>query len=293
MDKLNELSSRITTRYDDERHIKTPIDALSLYVNPQKTDMMATLYEPSLCIIAQGAKEVSWGDELYQYNAGMFLLASIHTPAHVRIIEASEAKPYAGLTITFTLEQIFEVIKEIDNGSEPLSDMQDSLYFATMDERLQDAVLRLVRLLDTPEDIKVLSPLIIKEILYMVMRTEGADLIRHYIREGSLTQRVVKAISDIKEEFSEKLSVKELAKSVGMSESSLYANFKKITRMTPLQFQKQLRLQEARRILLTQQVEIAQAAFEVGYESPSQFSREYSRMFGLPPKEDVKHHQGR
>ena len=161
MDKQHELVEHITKRHDRDNLIKTDIDALTLYVNPQKTDMMATLYEPSLCIIAQGAKEVNWGEELFRYEAGMYLLASIHTPAHVRIIEASEAKPYAGLTITFTLEQIFEVIKEIDNGSEPLSDMQDSLYFATMDARLQDAVTRLVRLLDTPEDIKVLSPLII------------------------------------------------------------------------------------------------------------------------------------
>lgn len=287
-----ELTDRIIAKFEGDNLIQTDLDSLSFYVNPDKTGLLATLYEPSLCIIAQGAKEVTWGDRLLHYEAGMYLLASVHTPAHVRIIEASREKPYAGLTITFSMEQIFDVLKEIDSSDEPLSDSSESLYVAKMDARLQDAVLRLVRLLDTPEDIKVLAPLITKEILYMVMRTEGVDLIRQYIREGSLTQRVVKAITGIKEEFSEKLNVKELAKSVGMSESSLYANFKKITRMTPIQFQKQLRLQEARRILLTQEVEIAQAAFEVGYESPSQFSREYSRMFGLPPKEDVKRMHG-
>ena len=287
--KRQELADRIIAKYEGDNLMHTPLEALTFYANPNKTGLLATLYEPSLCIIAQGAKEVSWGDKTLNYHAGMYLLASVPTPAHVRIVEASKEKPYAGLTITFSMEQIFEVLKEINNDNEgPLSDTPDSLYVTNMDERLQDAVLRLVRLLDTPEDIKVLAPLITKEILYMVMRTEGVDLIRQFIREGSLTQRVVKAISGIKEEFSEKLNVKELAKSVGMSESSLYANFKKITRMTPLQFQKQLRLQEAKRILLTQEIEIAQAAYEVGYESPSQFSREYSRMFGLPPKEDIK-----
>lgn len=286
--KQQELADRIIARYENEAFIQTAVEALSFYVSPHKTGLLATLYEPSLCVIAQGAKEVTWGDKRLDYRAGMYLLASIHTPAHVRITEASREKPYAGLTITFSLEQIFEVLKEIDSSDEHLSDSRESLYVSSMDSRLQDAVLRLVRLLDTPEDIKVLAPLIKKEILYIVMRTEGVDLMRQYIREGSLTQRIVKAITGIKEEFAEKLNVKELAKSVGMSESSLYANFKKITRMTPIQFQKNLRLQEARRILLTQDVEIAQAAFEVGYESPSQFSREYSRMFGLPPKADVK-----
>jgi transcriptional regulator GlxA family with amidase domain len=157
-----------------------------------------------------------------------------------------------------------------------------------MKKRLIEPVSRLVSLLDSPEDIPVLSPLIIKEILYTVMCDDGGYIFRQYVRDGSVEQRVVEAITKIKDEYKSPLNVKELARSVSMSESSLYHNFKKITAMSPLQFQKNLRLQEAKQLLISQNIEAAQVAFEVGYESPSQFSREYARMFGLPPIADTQ-----
>lgn len=283
-----EIKNRIEAAYHGENLIQTPIEQLYFYYKTEPTELLATLYEPSVCIIAQGAKEVGLGDALIPYDPDKYLLASVHMPAQVRIAEASPEKPYAGLTITFTMEQIFEVLKDIPSKANRTGASKSGLYFGEMKQRLIEPVTRLVRLIDAPEDIPVLAPLILKEILYTVMCEEGGDIIRQYVKDGSVEQRVVKAITKIKDEFKEPLNIKELARSLRMSESSLYHNFKKITAMSPLQFQKNLRLQEARQLLLSQNIEAAQAAFEVGYESPSQFSREYARMFGLPPMADIQ-----
>jgi AraC-like DNA-binding protein len=283
-----EIKNRIEAEYHDENLIHTSIDQLRFYYKTEPTEMLATVYEPSVCIIVQGAKEVGVGDELIPYDPDTYLLASVHMPARVRITEASLEKPYVGLTITFTMEQLFDVLKDISSMPKSTSSSKSGLYFGEMQHRLIDSVTRLVTLLDSPEDIPVLSPLIIKEILYTVMSSEGGDIIRQYVKNGSVEHRVVKAITKIKDEFKEPISIKELARSLSMSESSLYQNFKKITAMSPLQFQKNLRVQEARQLLMSQNIEAAQVAFEVGYESPSQFSREYARMFGLPPIADTQ-----
>ncbi len=287
-----EIAECIASMCNGENYVQTQITPLSFYHHAEPTEMLAILYEPSLCVIVQGEKAVGAGDELFHYDPDMYLLASVHTPARVCVTHASSDKPYMGLTITFSIEQIFEVLKEIDTvGKRPLK-AEHRLYFGSMEEKLMSPILRLVRLLDTPEDIPVLSALIVKEILYILMRGDGGDFIRRYIMESSSTQQVVKAISHIKANFSQTLHIPELAKSIGMSESSLYANFKKITDMSPLQFQKTLRLQEARRKLMMQEIDASQVAFEVGYESPSQFSREYARMYGLPPKADARRLRG-
>lgn len=283
-----ELKKKIESEYTGENLIQTPIEHLYFYYKTEPTDMLATVYEPSVCIIVQGSKEVGLDDKLIPYDPGDYLLASVHMPARVRIAEASVEKPYMGLTITFTMEQIFDVLKDLPATPKHTGASKIGLYFGEMQQRLLEAVTRLVRLLDSPADLPILSPLIIKEILYIVMNGEGGDIIRQYVRDGSVEQRVVQAITKIKEAYKEPLNVKELARSVSMSESSLYHNFKKITAMSPLQFQKSLRLQEARQLLMSQNIEAAQVAFDVGYESPSQFSREYARMFGLPPITDVR-----
>lgn len=294
MDQLNKYHREILefahSRYTKDGKFETEIDSLSFYrAYEPLQEFLATVYEPSLCLVIQGAKAVGLGDEMFGYDPNTYLLASTHVPAKVKITQASKEKPYLSLMITFSMEQIFEVLKEIDHKEEKyIKRPKRGLYFGNMDTKLIEPVTRLVRLLNSPEDIALFSPLITKEILYILLRGEGGDFIRQYIMDGSATQRVVKVISKLKDEFRDSFSVKELARFVGMSESSLYQNFKKVTSMSPLQFQKTLRLQEARQMLLTQNIEAAQVAFDVGYQSPSQFSREYSRMFGLPPKEDAK-----
>ena len=283
-----ELKRMVQSKYVGSERIETAIDALCFYHISKPTEMLATLYEPSVCIIIQGAKEVGIGDKLIEYDPHTYLLASTHLPAQVRIVEASPQEPYMGFTITFTMEQIFEVLKEFGPLSKPKGSPKKGLYFGAMHQRLLDPVTRLIRLLDNEQDISIMTPLILKEILYVLMRDEGGDFIRQFVMDGSATQRVVQAITKIKENFKEPLNIKELARSVSLSESSLYHNFKKITAISPLQFQKKLRLHEARQMLMSQNIEATQVAFEVGYESPSQFSREYARMFGLPPKTDAR-----
>lgn len=282
-----EIKNKIEAQYHGENLILTPIEQLYFYYKTEPTDMLATVYEPSVCVILQGAKEVGLGDELIPYDPDQYLLASVHMPARVRIAEASPQKPYVGLTVTFTMEQIFDVLKDLPTKPNHTGTSKSGLYFGEMNKRLLEPITRLVRLLDSPEDIPILSPMIIKEILYTVMCNEGGDIIRQYVKDGSVEQRIVQAITKIKDEYKRPLNVKELARSVSMSESSLYHNFKKITATSPLQFQKNLRLQEAKQLLMSQNIEAAQVAFEVGYESPSQFSREYVRMFGLPPIADM------
>ncbi|MDD2830395.1 MAG: AraC family transcriptional regulator, partial [Sulfuricurvum sp.] len=242
-----ELISRIHAKHPDEGLFETSIPSLSFYHATEPTEFLITVYEPSLCVIVQGAKAVGLSDDLFMYDPDTYLLSSFHMPARVRIAEASKEQAYLSLKLTFTMEQIFDVLKEIEMSPvKPYSKSDHGLYFGEMNQELLEPIVRLVRLLDTPKNIPVLSPLIIKEILYLIMNDEGGDFIRRYIMEGSATQRVVKVITKIKDGFAEKLDIPALAKSVSMSESSLYHNFKKITAMSPLQFQKTLRLNEAR-----------------------------------------------
>lgn len=273
--------------YADDPHVQTTFKPLSFYISEQPTEKLAILYEPSICVILQGEKEVEYQQQNVRYTPEHYLLSSVHTPAKVRITEATSERPYVGFTLTFTLEQIYEVLKELEDDANASSE-KSGLYFGEMDIKLLAAVVRLVESLESEQAKKVLAPLYVKEVLFWLLQSEGGQFIRHYMKEGSTSQKVVQAITEIKANFTEKLNVKELAERVAMSESSFYSLFKKITTMSPLQFQKTLRLQEARQLLTLQQMSVSDAAFNVGYESASQFSREYSRMFGRSPKNDAE-----
>ena len=280
-----ELIQKIEAKREEDGSIKTAIPSLSFYTSKSTTEFATVVYEPSLCLVLQGSKALILGDENYSYDPSKYLLVSVHMPTRVRIMEASETKPYISLKLTFTMEDIFEVMKEVSNPSHSKTPTPElGLCIGEINTSLLDPLTRLVRLLDTPNNIKFMAPMIVKEILYYIISDKGGDFLRKYVMDGSITQQIVKIITKIKQNFTENLNMKELAKSHGMSESSLYHNFKKVTLLSPLQFQKTLRLEEARRMLLTQNIEATEVAFAVGYESPSHFSREYARMFGLPPK---------
>jgi AraC-like DNA-binding protein len=285
-----ELIAMIQAKKSEEGSIKTAISSLSFFTSTTTTECQPVIYEPSLCLVLQGSKTLLLGDEHYSYDDSGYVLASIHMPTRVRIMDASKERPYVSIKLTFTMEDIFEVMKEMEPKMmlATTRSAQLGLCVGADNTRLLDPLTRLVRLLDEPSSIKFMAPLIMKEILYTVMNDKGGEFLRKYLMDGSITQQVVKVISKIKNDFAETINMKELAKTFGMSESSLYHNFKKITLMSPLQFQKTLRLEEARRMLLSQNKEATQVAFAVGYESPSQFSREYARMFGLPPKTYAK-----
>jgi len=284
-----ELVKIIKAKREENGTIKTAIPRLSFYSSSSTTEFATVIYEPSLCLVLQGSKALILGDENYSYDPSRYLLASVHMPTRVRIMEASPEIPYISLKLTFTMEDIFEVMKEALNKSHISNPTPElGLCFGDMSTQVIDPITRLVRLLDTPNNIKFMAPMIVKEILYHVINDKGGDFLRKYLMDGSIVQQIVKVISKIKQDFAENINMKDLAKAYGMSESSLYHNFKRVTMLSPLQFQKTLRLEEARRILLTQDIEATEVAFAVGYESPSQFSREYARMFGLPPKTYAK-----
>lgn len=265
------------------------ISSLRFFCTTAPTEFLHTLYEPSLCLIAQGSKAVGLGDELFSYDKNAYLIASVHLPARVQIQEASPEKPYLSLQLTFSMDQILEIFKEFDQEEDKgVSQPQCGLYFGENSSVLLEPILRLVRLLENPKDINILAPMITREILYRIVQDKGGAIIRQFAKNGSLAQRVSQAIKMIKEDFAEPLRIETLAQKIGMSPSSLHSHFKRVTTMSPLQFQKSLRLQEARRLLMVEEMEASNVAFQVGYESPSQFSREYARLFGLPPIRDVK-----
>jgi AraC-like DNA-binding protein len=246
-----------------------------------------TINMPSLCVIAQGSKTATLAGESYRYDPATYFVSSVHLPIIGKITEATPQVPYLSLQLDFNADIILDIVKETNqkwNGK-----TERAILVNKFTPPLLDAILRLVKLLDTPGDIPILAPLIIREILYRVLQGEQGELIKQFAYIGSQAYRISKAIHLINSDYSKPLLIEELAKEVNMSPSSLHKHFKKVTTLSPLQYQKILRLQVARRLLLTESLDAADAGFRVGYESPSQFSREYARMFGRPPSSDVKH----
>ena len=288
MNYRNELISLIKENSNTEGLILTNISSLKFYTTTQISEFVSIIYEPSLCIAIQGSKAVGFGDEMYSYSSEKYLIVSTHIPANVRIEEASKEKPYYSIIINFTLEQIYDVIKELNDDIQESKHkiLQKSLCFDVLDDFLLEPLFRLLKLSQRKDNVEFLSNLILKEIIYILLQ-RNSDFFKQYVLEGNIANQIVKAITEIKDNFSQSINMKNLSKNIGMSESSLYNNFKKITTMSPLQFQKKIRLEEAKQMLINQNLDAAQVAFEVGYESPSQFSREYSRMFGMSPKAHV------
>lgn len=246
------------------------------------------VYKPSFCIIVQGMKEVFLAQERFQYGPANYLVASVNLPITAQVTEASSEVPYLALKLEFTPSEILEVLREFQMGVEKKENAKRGMYVSKIEPSLLDAVTRLARLLESPKDIKVLAPLIVKEIIYRVLQGDYGGMLKQIAIEGSSANQISDVIKHIMNNYEKAFKIEELAEIANMSVSSLHRHFKEITAMSPIQFQKQLRLQEARSLLLSESADAADVAFRVGYESPSQFSREYSRMFGLPPKEDIK-----
>ncbi|GFP75222.1 AraC family transcriptional regulator [Clostridium fungisolvens] len=287
-DKLKQLANLIERFTDKEGLQSSSIPSLDFIRSTEKSELLHSIYTPSLCVIVQGAKMVILGSEGYRYDKNSYLVASVHLPITGQIIEASSDAPYLSLRLGFSSDQILDIIKETKQATMTKQNPPRGLIVNKTSLSLLDALLRLVSLLETPADIPVLAPLFIREILYRILQDDQGDVVKQFAMIGSHAQAISSAINLINKDFSKSLSIEELAKTINMSPSSLHHHFKKVTAMSPLQYQKQVRLQEARRLLLSETLEAADAAFQVGYESPSQFSREYSRMFGLPPISDIK-----
>lgn len=273
------------TEQDERETITVP--GLSLFRSDQPTEPATGMYEPSICLIAQGAKRVILGDDEYIYDARHYLITSVHLPTIVQIITASKAKPYLGLRLMLEPREIAQMM--LDSSLPPPRAQQLGRGMATgeVTPPLLNAFQRLVDLLDNPEDIPILAPAIQREIIYRLLVGDQGMRLRQIATAGSQSQQIARAIDWLKGNFKRPLRVEDLAEQARMSTSTFHHHFRSMTALSPLQFQKNLRLQEARRLMLMEHLDAATAAYQVGYESPSQFSREYSRLFGQPPLRDI------
>ncbi len=284
--QLAEVIGRWTHGNEDRA---TPIPKLMLFRREQCTEPCATLYEPSIVIIAQGAKQLLLGERSYAYDTERFLVTSLDLPASAQVLQASAGAPCLGLTVKLDLRVTTELIAAGGLPQPPRERAAGgSAALGTVTPALLEPFARLLGLLDEPGAIPVLAPLIEREIHYRVLSSDLAARLWQIASVGSQSQRVAKTIDWLKTNYRQPLRIDELAAHVQMSASSLHHHFRELTTMSPLQYQKWLRLSEARRLMLNEREDAASAAFHVGYESPSQFSREYSRLFGAPPKRDVE-----
>lgn len=244
----------------------------------------------SLCVVAQGAKQIFLSDHCYRYDAMHYLLVTAELPVVGYIVEASRARPYLSIRLNLDLALVNSIMIETNSKPKPQRASADlsAIAISPLKLDLLDAVLRLVRLVDCPAEAGFLAPLITQEIVYRLLLDEQGDRLRRIATEGGNVHRVAKAIAKIREDFDQPLRIETLAKEVGMSVAGFHHQFKAVTAMSPLQFQKRLRLQEARRLMLGEDLDVTRTAYKVGYYDASHFNREYKRLYGLSPSHDVE-----
>lgn len=265
----------------------TAIPGLSILRADVTRSRVPSVLRPSLCFLVQGAKEVTLGTSLYRYRATEFLFASIDLPVTGEVIEATPGKPYLCLALEIDPALVLELTTAGCKPTSP-SEATSSIFVGKTDDFMTGAFLRLLRCLERPMDVRVLAPSIVREILYRFLSGPYGHALRDLGIANSQARRIARVIERIKRDYHRPLRMEDLAHVAGMSLSSFHAHFRKLTTLSPLQYQKQIRLQEARRLLLANGAGAADVAFEVGYESASQFSREYATLFGLPPMKDMK-----
>ncbi|WP_342659067.1 AraC family transcriptional regulator (plasmid) [Sphingomonas sp. NY01] len=286
MDRIAQLSALIDRHVVGTGICSTAMPRVSLIRADAPSTPTPAVYEASLCIIAQGSKRVSIGEHSVVYDAAHYLLVSVDLPLVGHVLDASPERPYLCCKIDLDASILADLMA-IEGGGVVRTDLP-VLGVYPGDTDLIDAACRLVGLLDRPDTIRALAPLIEREILYRLLTGPHGPMLRHVATAGSHLNQVSRAIAAIRRRFDAPIRIDDVAAEAGMSSSSLHVHFKAITRMTPLEYQKQLRLQEARRLMLTEGATASTAGFAVGYESPSQFSREYRRLFGAPPRADIE-----
>ncbi len=264
----------------------TSLAGLTILRSRRPTALEAVLYNPLLCLILQGRKETHLGVRRVSFTAGESLIVSHHLPVISRVTEASEMTPYVALVLELDMSVVLSLYGEVSEV-EIEEEHARALNVGKTDGALLDAMGRLVDLIDRPFEAKVMLPLVLREIHFRLLLAQHGGMLRQLLQRGSHADRIAKAIARIKLDYATPLTVAELASVAGLSPSSFHEHFKALTATTPLQYQKELRLLEARRLLMNGTHSVSSAAFEVGYESPTQFSREYSRKFGNSPRQDL------
>jgi AraC-like DNA-binding protein len=299
----DELVERIARAIREDGKVET---LKGLYLNRSSSTMESihTVSDPAFCVIAQGSKEVFLGNERYQYDPFHYLLVTAELPLVGHLLEASTERPYLSLRLKLDPALVGSVMVEVGDGvfsdtghhSPQNSEMASlathaevrAINVSSLDTGLLDAVLRFVRLLDTPTEAPFLAPLITREIVYRLLMGEQGDRLRHIAVLGGYTPPIARAIERLRKDFDQPFRIEDIARELGMSVSGFHHHFKAVTAMSPLQFQKQIRLQEARRLMLGESLDAASVAYRVGYDDASHFNREYKRLFGLPPMRDVE-----
>lgn len=285
---FEELARRVVLWLGSRSEAVAPVPNLVLYRIDGPTKPSSYLLEPSVCLILQGEKRVLLGVEDCSYAVGEFLVTSVDLPLVAEILKASPAEPYVGLTLKLDRNEIARLILDEPSFDSEAAGRRAGIEVGTLTAPLFDAFRRLIGLLDEPENIPTLAPLIQKEILFRLLGMASGGKIRRLAIAGDPTHRINRIIGWMKTHLATRFRVEDLAGLAGMSVSTLHHQFRALTTMSPLQYQKRLRLNEARQLMLTSRIDAATAAFQVGYESPSQFTREYSRLFGNPPRRDIR-----
>ncbi|MCQ9390383.1 AraC family transcriptional regulator [Pseudomonas viridiflava] len=287
MGSLEKLIDVISRHARTDGMHTTPVAGVSLVRSGAPTVPMPVVYEPTLCLIVQGRKQVAAGALSYVYDASTYLVASVDMPVMGSVIEASEALPYLCLVLDLDMTILSELALRHPDISEKSDLPTAGIELNATTPELLDAAARLAGLLDTPQNIDALAPLIIREMLYRLLSESGNGIVRQLARADSRLRQIAKAIAWMREHYRQGCRIDDIAELAGMSRSTFHAHFKAVTSMSPLEFRSQLRLQEARRLMVAEAVDAAGAGYQVGYESPSQFSRDYVRLFGLPPARDA------
>lgn len=287
----DELAERIGRTIPDDG-VAEPLPGIRLGRASSPSATTRSVYVPVFCVIAQGSKEVWLEDERYRYDPAHYLIATAALPVASRITEASPERPFLTFMLPLDPALIGSVMVEAGYPAPRGQSSVRAIAVSPLDAELLDAVVRLVRLVDAPTDARVLAPLVTREIVYRLLAGEQGERLRQIATLGGHTHRIVKAIERLRADFDRPLRIESLAQELGMSVSGFHHHFKQVTAMSPLEFQKQLRLQEARRLMLGEGFDAAGAGYRVGYNDASHFSREYKRLFGEPPLRDVERLRG-
>lgn len=283
----DELTERIAQTIHQDGTIEV-LKGLHFNRSSSPSECIHSVSVPAFCAIAQGSKEVLLGSDRYQYDPMHYLLATVELPIVSQILEASKAQPYLSLRLDLDPTLVGSVMVEAGYPSSQRGSDVKAIAVSPLDANLLDAMVRLVRLLDSPAEAPVLAPLIKREIIYRLLMGEQGNRLRQIAVLGGYTHHIARAVDRLRKDFNQPLRIESIARELGMSVSGFHHHFKSVTAMSPLQFQKQLRLQEARRLMLLENLDATSAAYRVGYDDASHFNREYKRLFGAPPIRDVE-----
>jgi AraC-like DNA-binding protein len=281
-----ELIERMA-RIAPENSLLEVFPGILIYQSSKPTESEISVLKPAFCFIAQGSKDVLLNDELFHYDSGNYLISTLDLPIKSNVVEASTEKPYLTLRIDLDLALVASVMMESNIEAKKSGSTLKAMSISPVDPDLLDTVVRLVKLFDTPDEMKLFAPSIIREIIYRLLKGRQGQRLSQLVTSEGDTLRISRAVKKLRENIDQPLKIEDMAREFAMSVSGFHNHFKAVTAMSPLQFQKQIRLQEARRLMLVENLNIASASFRVGYEDPSYFSREYKKLFGIPPHRDI------